>query len=230
MKNEDPSACGDGPPADTISGDRSARSGIALLKRVWPLVASLGFVGYRRWHLRWGATHAEAEARMPGDDLIGRVAFTATRAITIAAPPAAVWPWLVQVGFGRAGFYSYDLLDNLGRPSATRILQEYGTPAVGDLAAPMASPPDTRNSFTVAEVVPPKVLVWVKPDSTWAWSLSADSDGGTRLVTRLKASYQWTPFMPFTVLLMEVGDFPMMRRMLLGVRERAEATPERVAR
>ncbi len=227
MNKDGPSACDDGHAADALTYDRSERSAIALTRRLWPLVASLGLVGYRRWHLRWGATRDEAEAQMPGDELIGQVAFTATRAITIAAPPEEVWPWLVQVGFGRAGFYSYDLLDNLGRPSATHILPEYGTPAVGDLAAPMASPPDERNSFTVAEVVPPKVLVWAKPDSTWAWSLSGDSNGGTRLVTRLKASYQLTPFVPLTVLLMEVGDFPMMRRMLLGVRDRAEAPPER---
>lgn len=195
------------------------RTGIGVL-------ALVGLARYRRWHLHWGATQAEVEAPMPGDDFLGRAAFTATRAITIAARPEAVWPWLVQVGFGRAGFYSYDLMDNLGRPSVTTLLPDYGTPNIGDLAAPMASPPDERNSFRVAEMVPPHVLVWAKPDSTWVWSLSADADGGTRLVTRLKASYAPTLFLPVTVLLMEVGDFPMMRRMLLGVRDRAEARSE----
>lgn len=130
---------------------------------------------------------------MPGDGLLDRTEFVATRAITVAAPPSEVWPWLVQVGYGRAGFYSYDLLDNLGRPSARRILPDHQEPRVGDLAAPMASPPDD------------------------------DGAGGTRLVTRLKARYDIGPFLPATLLLMEVGDFPMMRRMLLGIRERAEA-------
>ena len=56
---------------------------------------------------------------MPGDELVTRPTFNATRAVTVAAPPSVIWPWIVQIGFGRAGWYSYDLLDNLGRPSAT---------------------------------------------------------------------------------------------------------------
>jgi len=178
---------------------------------------------YRQWHLAWGATKAEARGVMPGDDILGRSHFTATRAITIGAPPAAVWPWLVQVGFNRAGFYSYDLLDNLGRPSAERVLPEFQEVAVGDLAAPMASPPNEKNSFIVASLEQPHRLVWSKPDSTWSWLLTQQADGGTRLVTRLKSRYDANAFLPATVLLMEVGDFPMMRRMLLGLRSRAEA-------
>ena len=76
---------------------------------------------FRKWHMRWGATDAEVAAVMPGDDLEPKATVRATRAITIAAPPEAVWPWIVQIGFGRAGFYSYDLLDSLGRPSAEVI-------------------------------------------------------------------------------------------------------------
>ncbi len=228
-------AAGDG--GSVQSGDshsEAPQSGTARARLLWPAVllvglsvlATTGVTRYRRWHLQWGATRDEAEAPMPGDNLIGPAAFKATRAITIAAPPEAVWPWLVQVGFGRAGFYSYDLLDNLGRPSATELLPEYASPTIGDLAAPMASPPDERNSFKVAQIVPPEVLEWAKSDSTWAWSLSADADGGTRLVTRLKASYRLSRFLPVTLLMMEVGDFPMMRRMLLGIRDRTEALYE----
>lgn len=178
---------------------------------------------YRRWHLSWGATTAEVHGVMPGDDILGRSHFTATRAVTIGAPPEAVWPWLIQVGYQRAGFYSYDLLDNLGRPSAEHVLPEFQDVAVGDLAAPMASPPDEKNSFTVALLDRPHRLVWAKPDSTWSWLLTHQADGRTRLVTRLKARYDVNAFLPVTLLLMEVGDFPMMRRMLLGVRARAEA-------
>ncbi len=184
-------------------------------------VAALG-AKYRSWHLRWGSTDEEVHGRMPGDDLLDGAAFTVTRAVCIAAPPTQVWPWLAQVGFGRGGFYSYDLLDNLGRPSAEEILPSFQTIAVGDLAAPMASPANEQNSFVVAEAHEPSVLVWSKPDSTWAWRLTADDAGGTRLVTRLKARYSFGPFLPLTMVLMEVGDFPMMRRMLIGLRSRAE--------
>src|SRR5215207_578552 len=79
---------------------------------------------YRRWHMRWGATGAEVAAPLPGDDLIPGAQYRPTRAITIEVPREAVWPWLVQVGMGRAGFYADDLLDNLGRPSAREIRPE----------------------------------------------------------------------------------------------------------
>ena len=77
----------------------------------------------RPWQLRWGATDEEVSRSMPGDDIMLHPNFNATRAITINARPEQIWPWIVQMGFGRAGWYSYDWLDNLGRPSAERIVQ-----------------------------------------------------------------------------------------------------------
>lgn len=176
----------------------------------------------RPWHLRWGATDLEASAAMPGDDLLPGAHFTATRAITIAAPPEAVWPWITQVGFGRAGFYSYDLLDNLGRPSANHLNPRWTDPQIGDLAAPMAEPATSATSFRVRLVEPPHHLVWAKPDSTWSWQLTRLTGGATRLVTRLKVRYRPSPWLPLTVGLIELGDFVMMRRMLLNLRRRAE--------
>jgi hypothetical protein len=88
---------------------------------------------YRPWQLRWGATEEEAGRAMPGDGVVQRPTFDATRAVSIAAPPECVFPWLVQIGVGRAGWYSYDLLDNLGRPSAEVILQEHQHLDIGDV-------------------------------------------------------------------------------------------------
>jgi hypothetical protein len=94
--------------------------------------------------------------------------------------------------------------------------------AAGGAAAPMSSTEDDRTAFRVASVDEPRSLVWRKPDSTWAWRLTSDGAGGTRLVTRLKARYDAGALLPVSVLLMEIGDFPMMRRMLSGVARRAE--------
>ena len=179
---------------------------------------------YRRWHLHWGATAAEAQAAMPGDGLVPVSHFTATRAITIGAPPCDVWPWLAQVGYGRAGFYSYDLLDNLGRPSAMAIMPQWQRAGVGHLAAPMASHPAPSTSFEVADAEPPARLVWAKPDSTWAWTLAPLGPSRTRLVTRLRQRYQPTPAGLLTIILAEFGDFAMMRKMLLGIKTRAETS------
>ena len=78
----------------------------------------------RPWQLTWGATPAEVVRPLPSDALVTDPTFDATRAITLEAPPEQVWPWLVQMGLTRAGWYSYDLLDNLGRPSARHIVPE----------------------------------------------------------------------------------------------------------
>lgn len=204
-------------------GSREMFAEVAEVVTAVPLLVTAPL--YRRWHLRWGATPAEAGAAMPGDDLVPVSHFTATRAVTIKARPGDVWPWLAQVGYGRAGFYSYDLLDNLGRPSAVAIMPQWQRADVGDLAAPMASHPTPGTSFRVADAEPGARLVWAKPDSTWAWTLTPAGPGRTRLVTRLRQRYQPTPAGLLTIMLAEFGDFAMMRKMLLGIKSRAETGP-----
>jgi hypothetical protein len=180
----------------------------------------------RRWHLRWGATDAEVVASMPGDELLPAAQYRSTRAITIDAPPAAVWPWLVQVGSTRAGWYSDDLLDNLGRPSARELVPELQQLAIGQWVpmSPFGTPSEVT-AFQVAAFEPARSLLWVKSDSTWSWELTEPTPGRTRLVTRIHAARDWRhrPGMALLgVVLMEVGDFAMLRRMLLGLAERAE--------
>ena len=160
---------------------------------------------------------------MPGDDLVPLASFNATRAITIKAPPERVWPWIIQMGYRRAGFYTYDLLDNSGIKSATSILDQFQNPRLGDWM-PMASTVNETTAFKFNAFDTNHWLLWNKPDSTWSWRLSLGAPGQTRLVTRLKQRYAWeTPGMAiFTLVLLEFGDFPMMRRVLKGIKSRAE--------
>jgi hypothetical protein len=200
-----------------------------LLTEVWHVVTDVPLFLtaplYRRWHLRWGATHAEAAAAMPGDALVPAAQYRSTRAITISAPPSQVWPWLVQVGCLRAGFYSNDLLDNLARPSATHIVPALQHLEAGQLVP--RAPGGTVSAGTAFEVhsfQADQWLLWSKPDSTWAWVLTPVGDGSTRLVTRIRARYEWEhPLAAFMALvLMEFGDFAMLRRMLRGIKSRAK--------
>jgi hypothetical protein len=181
---------------------------------------------YRQWHVRWGATDDELAAPMPGDEVVDRPSFQATRAITIDAPPEDVWPWLAQIGYGRAGWYSYDLFDNAGRPSAERILPELQQPAVGDWV-PMAAKVNETTAFKIKAFEPHRFMLWEKPHSTWAWKLEPLDGGRSRLITRLKDRYSWQESLGnalVSLILLEFGDFPMMRKLLLGVKRRAEQT------
>ena len=181
---------------------------------------------YRRWHLRWGATDDEVGCALPGDALVPAAQYRSTRAVTIAAPPEEVWPWLVQVGCLRAGFYADDLLDNLGRPSATAVLPELQHLEAGQwIPMSPASEPTERTAFRVDSFEVPEWLLWCKPDSTWVWRLQRTAGNHTRLVTRIRCAYGWQrPVAALLALvLMECGDFAMLSRMLLGIRARAES-------
>jgi uncharacterized protein YndB with AHSA1/START domain len=176
----------------------------------------------RPWQLTWGATPGEVSRSLPGDDLVPRPTFNATRAITIAAPPEKIWPWLVQVGLSRAGWYSYDLLDNLGHHSARRIIPELQHLAPGDVV-PMS--PDGKQGMRVQYVAAPHSMIWGTPgDTTWSWQLDPQPDGSTRVVTRVRSRYRWlSPSIAFSLLL-EFADVWMMRKMLLNLRARSEGS------
>jgi hypothetical protein len=178
---------------------------------------------FRQRHMRWGATDEEIASVMPGDELVPGAQYTCTRAVTIDASPEAVWPWLAQVGCLRAGFYADDLLDNLGHPSAHEVLPEYQSLEVGQWV-PMAPTPSEVTAFKVAGFGAREWLLWEQPTSTWSWRLTPLAGDRTRLVTRLRIFYDWhEPARALlSLLLNEFGDYPMMRRMLLGIKERAE--------
>lgn len=183
----------------------------------------------RPWHLRWGATDAEVSANMPGDDIVPRPQLKATRAIGIRARPAQVWPWLVQMGgYTRAGWYSYDRIDNAGRRSAERIIPELQRLRVGDV---LPTAPDGRG-FTVTQIAPERHLVLVIRDpgaiTAFTCLLNPTGPGRTRLVMRLRVHVEPTMRGLAYLGAMDVGDFVMMRRMLYNIRRRAETPPGRV--
>jgi hypothetical protein len=170
------------------------------------------------WHMRWGATTDEAQQAMPGDDLIPG-ARQATRAITISAAPEQVWPWLVQLGYGRAGWYSYDWIDNDFQPSADRILSEHQQLEPGDKILMM---PDM--GFVVNQIDEPRSIVSVLADGSISWCLGLypTSDGTTRLVSRWRPNFEMTPATFFLSMLSEPGTFIMEQKMLRSIRDRAE--------
>ena len=195
-----------------------ARAGVGLL------IIAAGTAAYvkvwRPWQLRWGATDQEVARPLPGDEMVPATTFNATRAISIGAPPERVWPWLVQVGTKRAGWYSYDLLDNLGHRSGRRIIPELQELAAGDVV-PMS--PDGKQGINVHSLDAPHSMVWGTPgDTSWVWQLDTQPDGTTRLITRIRSRIRWTPMSIAFSGLMELGDFWMIRKMLHGLRERVE--------
>jgi hypothetical protein len=165
---------------------------------------------------RWGATPEEVDRAMPGDELLG-TAPSITRAITIDARPDLIWPWLVQIGFGRAGWYSYDWIDNDGLPSADRIVPELQDLGVGDrvLMAPEMGP-------TVRMIDPNRHLLCAGEQDSWCLGLYPVGDGRTRLVSRWRERWPRTPATIFWLLISEPGSFIMERKMLLGIKARAE--------
>ena len=181
---------------------------------------------YRPWHSRWGATDEEVALEMPGDEVIDQPMLNVTRAITIRARPEEIWPWIVQIGFRRAGFYSYDLLDNLGKPSADRLIPELQHIEVGTWI-PMSGKVTQETAFRVRAFEPNHWMLWEKAASTWAWKLIPIDEEYTRLIIRLRCRYRWTrPTIVSDLILMELGDFPMMRKLMLGIKQRAERAHE----
>jgi hypothetical protein len=177
----------------------------------------------RRRILDWGATRGEAEGPLPGDELLADADVVSTRAITIAAPPSAVWPWLVQMGPGeRGGAYTYDWIENLlglEMHSADVILPQFQEVAAGDVI------PDARGVpwMRVERVEPERVLASRSADRRWVWSfVLVEQAGWTRLLSRNRIRSGGSLGGRLALNLMIPGSLVMERKMLHGIRERAE--------
>jgi len=186
----------------------------------------LFFVVYRPWALNWGATADEIDRAMPGDELVADPTFNATRAVTITGRPEDIWPWIAQIGYSRAGFYSYDRLDNDGVPSAEQILPEYQDLTVGD-TIPLSA---TVGAQVLDLHREEHLLLVVSADSesegpprlwTWVWVLYELDDRRTRLVSRLRVRASFR-----TTLMLDALEIMMMRKHLLGIKRRVEAHEE----
>ncbi len=196
------------------------------------------------------ASKQEQRQTMPADSLIPDVIGTKTHAITIHAPFEGVWPWLAQMGAGRAGWYSYDRIDNGGHPSSEFILPEYQQIVPGDILPAL---PRAQEAFIVAEVEVPRHLVLTVPDASgdiqvsWEFLLQPVDQGSTRLIVRVRISQRWPApiqeestsmhdfimieriyallhYIPKPIMLSvaSIGHYVMEARMLRGIKRRAE--------
>ena len=203
-----------------------ARSGVAAAGGL-ALTAALEVATYplwRPWCLTWGAIDGEAARVLPGDELLAEPDIVTTRAVSVDVPPSAIWPWLVQMGPGRGGAYTYDWIENLfglGMHSADEILPQYQDLKVGDAQQLGARGPVLR----VAALEPQRSIVLRSDDRNWVWAFSLVAAGqSTRLISRnriatpgasrlVRALYTYA---------MEPGSLIMERKMLLSIKQRAE--------
>lgn len=178
--------------------------------------------------LRWGATNDELARSMPEDSIVPHPIFDATRAITIHGRPEDIWPWLIQMGFGRAGFYGCDLIENVGSGagirSADEIIPAFQHPRQGDplplsVAATLAYGPVLENHY----------VVWISGDApthgVFIWQLFPVDASHTRLISRIRWNYLRTPQGIALGVFTEFADHVAVRKILTGIRDRVEGRP-----
>lgn len=196
----------------------------------------------RPWMTRWGATEQETQRTLPGDELLSNPDMTVTRAITINGTPADIWPWLLQIGQDRGGFYSYDWLENLfglDIHTADDIVPEYQDLEVDDF---VAFAPQNGAGMMVAAIEPERALVLFAPDphfaealqqqanepgfemeGSWAFVLEPLDEQSTRLIVRLRINHSPSALASTLITtLLEPTHFIMERKMLKGIKDRVE--------
>ena len=202
------------------------------------LGAYLFFV--RPWHLRWGATDEELTERLPGDEVKPDAAIAVTHAVTIEAPPEEVWRWLVQIGQERGGFYSYDRLENLFGlqiRNADEIRPEWQTLKVGDFVRAahkgwLGGRMDEKAGWFVVRIEPARALV-LRDEielGSWAFVLRPAGENRTRLLIRARGDAPTAMGgAVFHYGFFEPAHFLMERKMLLTLKQRAEASFRRTS-
>ena len=215
------------------------RGGIALLT-IFVAAGLMYHFALRSWCLRWGTTPAEAHATLPGDELFPVYAGEATHAITIHASPQQVWPWLMQIGQDRSGFYSYTFLENVAgsdMPKVERLVPDWKPRAVGEtvwFATPkrfggqgrmIAAVVQPARSFVMVSANDWNSLVAGKPahEGFWSFTLEPSGNGQCRLITRVRSGA------PPTLMARAVGrlfwepmHFIMEQKMLRNIRGLSE--------
>jgi hypothetical protein len=189
------------------------------------LLGSVYLLLIRPRQLRWGATAEELSFTMPDDGVVDHPAFDATRAITIRGRPQEVWPWLVQMGYRRAGFYGYDLIENLGSDtgirSAQQLLPAFQHPQTGD-----ALPISAAATLIYGPMEANRYLVWLSaqkpPDGVFIWELVPIGADRTRLISRIRWRYLHSAQGIALGVFTEFGDHVAVRKILSGVRDRVE--------
>lgn len=189
------------------------------------LLAAAGLLAaYWRWArepvMTWGARPDEAHATLPGDELLPDADGVSTRAISVDAPASAVWPWIAQMGPApRGGAYTYDWIENLlglDMHSADEVLPDFQDPQPGDTIG------YGPNVMRMERVEPGRVLAWRSADGNWVWTfVLREEDGATRLISRNRFRLP-TVGARLGMLPMEPGSLVMERKMLRGMRDRAE--------
>jgi len=216
---------------------------IVILEGLWGIVSIAFTVVFspllRRWYSHWGMSVEEARQPLPGDEYVPRPRSEVNAAVTVHAGPEKIWPWFVQLGCQRAGWYSYDLLDNGGIRSADRILPEFQRLAVGDTIKAM---PSGSFGFPVAAFIPDEFLTlggtmntktgqpgdphnppsdFFSGDQTFV--LQPMPDGTTRLKFRMRTD--WNPSFGLNLVyrgILEPISFIMGQKMLTSIKTRAE--------
>jgi hypothetical protein len=230
----------EGKPLDGISKTQWRKlmqiAGLAVLG-----IIVLGVVyafAVRPWHLRMGSTRDELDRSLPGDDLVPHPKYVWNQAITINAPAGEVWPWLVQIGNQRAGWYSWDGLHRLmgiagsvGNPraSADRIIPELQNLEVGDVIR-MVPEKMGMPGYEVVSIKPERALVTFIDDAngaSWVWVLEPIDARTTRLIARFRQSWEpglvnWLSF----GIADELGSLVMQPKTLSGIKQRAEAATQ----